>query len=275
MTAILSIPGCKWLKIKLINGMIVDAPAGWNYKNKYYRRAKLSFLFSDIVISNSKAGLTAYKAPGYKSIIIPNGFNFNRLVNSASKIELRSALSISTPYVIGMVASYSKFKDYPTYFRAASMMLEKRKDITFLAIGNNTDLQSTRLHLDEKHWGNFRFLGRRSDVEALVGIMDICVLASFTEGISNSILEYMANSKAVIATRGGGTEEIVVDGITGVLCKTSDADDLAEKIEWVLNNPSLRNQMGEEGRKRVEQYFSISRMIEAYRQCYDSLVTLA
>src|SRR6185295_16931299 len=63
MTAVYSIPASKLLKIKLINGMVVDAPERFNFSNKYWLRTKFAFLFSDIIIGNSKAGLRAYHAP--------------------------------------------------------------------------------------------------------------------------------------------------------------------------------------------------------------------
>ena len=71
-------------------------------------------------------------------------------------------------------------------------------------------------------------LGIRSGIESLISAMDICVLSTFTEGISNSILEYMALEKPVIATAGGGTNEIVIDNKTGFLIKQSNPEELAE-----------------------------------------------
>ena len=94
------------------------------------------------------------------------------------------------------------------------------------------------------------------------------MLATFTEGISNAILEYMALAKPVVATGGSGTEELVEDGITGFLVRTSDPLQLAEKLEILLNNEVLRKEMGLAGHERVGKHFSINRMVTEYVNLY-------
>src|ERR1017187_10512345 len=108
MTALYSIPACKLLHIKFVNGMIVDSPAKQNIFNKTWLRAKLTFPFSDIIIGNSKAGLAAYGAPAGKSSFIYNGFNFERTNNIVNSDITRKQLEVNTDYVIGMVASFSE-----------------------------------------------------------------------------------------------------------------------------------------------------------------------
>ena len=105
MTAIYAIPACKFLGIKLFNGMVVNAPHNLNIFSKNGMRARLTFPFSDAIIGNSWAGLTAYKAPTGKRFCIYNGFNFNRINNLAKDDIIRSQLNINTQYIIGMVVS--------------------------------------------------------------------------------------------------------------------------------------------------------------------------
>jgi glycosyltransferase involved in cell wall biosynthesis len=120
--------------------------------------------------------------------------------------------------------------------------------------------------------GHFKLLGRRSGIESLISIMDVCVLSTFTEGISNSILEYMAAGKPVVATDGGGTSEIVKEGETGFLVHAAKPAELAEKIEQLLNNEELRAKMGESGKERIKKKFSIDSMIDKYIFQYTKLV---
>jgi glycosyltransferase involved in cell wall biosynthesis len=272
MTAVYLLPAVKLLKIKMVNGMIVDAPARQNTRNKIWLRGKFTFPFSSIIIGNSKAGLDAYKAPKKKSICIYNGFNFRRIKHIEDSALMRGQLKIDTKFIIGMVASFSVYKDYATYFSAAKLLLKKRNDITFLAIGNDTDSDSSAALIDERHRKHFRLLGKKTGIESFINIMDICVLSTFTEGISNSILEYMALGKPVIATDGGGTSEIVEDKKTGYLVKQSDPADLAEKIEMLINNSELRNQMGVAGKKRVEDNFSIDKMVNGFIKTYEKVL---
>jgi glycosyltransferase involved in cell wall biosynthesis len=272
MTALYAIPSCKLLKIKLINGMVVDAPAKQNILNKKLFRAKLTFLFSDIIIGNSKTGLSAYRAPSKKSLCIYNGFNFSRLKHLRPKDSILEELNINTKYIVGMVATFSKYKDYKTYFSAAKKILQRRNDITFLAIGNNTDSLDAKMEIDKKLENHFRLLGKKTDIESYVNALDVGVLATFTEGISNSILEYMAASKPVVATEGGGTKEIVINNTTGYLVKVSDPEDLASKIEFLINNPDLSIQMGKAGLERVPTVFSIESMVNKYIALYKSQI---
>lgn len=275
MTTIYAIPACQLLNIKFINGIIVNAPQKNKLFDTNWIRAKLTFPFSNIIIGNSKAGMAAYGAPKRKSHFIYNGFNFDRINNIIPEQAIRENLKIKTKYLVGMVATFSEYKDYKTYFNAAQLVLSKRNDITFLAIGGKTDSDEARSCVSDKYADHFRYLGMRSDVESLVSAMDICILSTFSEGISNSILEYMALGKPVIATSGGGTVEIVEDQKTGFLIGLSNPDELAEKIEILLNDEELRNKMGLAGKERIRDFFSIEKMVEKYIAiCKNSLVNL-
>lgn len=264
MTAVYSIPACRILNISLVNGMIVNSPLKSNFFNKNWLRGKVTFPFSTIIIGNSYSGLQAYGAPSKKSFLIHNGFNFKRIENLIPPKEIYEELDIKTQYIVGMVATFSEFKDYKTYYKAASIILKNRKDITFLAIGSNTD--STDSHnlipLDFKQY--FRLLGKKNHIESYINVMDVCVLSTFSEGISNSILEYMALGKPVIASSGGGTSEIVLDKQTGYIVKNSDPPILARNIEKLINNWELRKKMGLLGQERIKNHFSIDSMVEKY-----------
>ena len=150
--------------------------------------------------------------------------------------------------------------------------MSRRNDITFLAIGNRTDSIESRELINPDLIQNFRLLGIRSEIESIINVFDIGVLATFTEGISNSILEYMAAGKPVIATRGGGTSEIVLDSETGFIVDASQPTELAGKMEVLLNDDALRNRLGAQAKLRVETMFSIDRMIDEYVRIYKSVM---
>lgn len=272
MTAVYITPVCKLLHIKLVNGMVVDSPQNQSIFFQPYLRARLTFPFADIIIGNSNSGLKAYKASPKKSITIYNGFNFERIKNILPKEILRTQFNITTEFVVGMVATFSEYKDYPTYYKAAHKVLSKRQDITFLAIGKDTDSTKSKSYIEKVDSDNFRLIGKQSDIESFVNLIDIGVLSTFTEGISNSILEYMALGKPVIATSGGGTDEIVDDQKTGLLVSTSNPDELAEKIELLIDNPKLRFDMGKSGKERIQRLFSIEVMTEKYLSAYRELL---
>jgi len=116
-----------------------------------------------------------------------------------------------------------------------------------------------------------RFLGQRQDVDSLVPQMDIGVLCTFTEGISNSILEFMAAGKPVVVTDGGGSRELVMHGVHGFLVPVSDPSTVAEKIDLLLSDDNRALQMGMAGRQRVEESFSLEALAENSFQLYQAV----
>src|SRR5262249_23509100 len=100
------------------------------------------------------------------------------------------------------------------------------------------------------------FIGRCQDVGAVLSISDVCVLSSTSEGFSNSILEYMAAARPVVATDVGGAREAIVHGDTGYLVAAGDDDQLAQHIISLLSDPENARAMGESGRRRVHDKFS-------------------
>ena len=91
------------------------------------------------------------------------------------------------------------------------------------------------------------------------------------EGISNSIMEYMALKKPVIATAGGGTNELVLNNITGFLINQKTPQEMQEKIEFLLDNQDIAERMGQKGKERIQQEFNIEKMTNSYLDIYNKL----
>ena len=279
MTAVYSYPSWKLLGFKLVNGMVVDTPANPSYLNKHYARARLTIPISDRVIGNSKAGLKAYGAKEHKSQCIYNGMDLNRFINLGNPDDVRREFFLennSNLFVVGMVAAFEDRKDYPTLIKAAITLVNEYPDIRFLLVGGGANLENMKLTVPENMRNKIRFTGKRDDIEHLVNSLDVGVLltnaAVHGEGISNSIIEYMALSKPVIATTGGGTNEVVFDNVNGYLIKANDFHALKEKIILLRNNPELRVRLGRQGRKLVEERFEISGMARQYVSMYETLL---
>lgn len=116
------------------------------------------------------------------------------------------------------------------------------------------------------------FLGRRSDVPELLAVSDVFVLPSLFEGASLAILEAMAAMKPVVATSIGGTDELIVDGQSGVLVPPADPRALATALKRVLADSRLRARLGQNARDRVEQRFSAAAMAERVSRVYEGLL---
>jgi len=181
--------------------------------------------------------------------------------------------------VVGLVANLRRVKGVHFLIEAASMICKKRSDVEFLIVGgNNTeesgyrreDMESLAKKLEFGQ--NIHFLGKRSDIPALVSIFDVGVVASLSEGFSNTILEYMASSKPVVATAVGGNGEAVVHGNTGLLVPPGDSPALAEAICTILDNKEMALQFGTAARKRVEEKFSLDVMLRNYENLFERMI---
>jgi glycosyltransferase involved in cell wall biosynthesis len=116
------------------------------------------------------------------------------------------------------------------------------------------------------------FLGHREDIADLLANCDLFVLPSLFEGLPLSILEAMAACKPVIATALDGNNEIIINGQTGLLVPPADPAALAGAIRTVLSDPVLARRLAAGGKARVQQEFSVERMVESVMQVYEELV---
>ena len=276
MMSIYTLPIAKLLRIPFVNAIIVDAPHHVKPFSQSWLRTRLTFPYSDAVVANSHAGIRSYQAPPDKSFVIHNGFDFKRADKATSPESIKQELGITTAKVVGMVGKFQVRKDYHTYLKAAMQVIAERSDVTFLAIGDGDLLEECRHLVAGKNKGKILFTGRREDVERIVNIFDVGVLTTnhrvHGEGISNALIEYMVMGKPVIATEGGGTAELVVDGEVGYMIPPGNVEALVEKLHTLLNDTGLAHRLGENGKQRIHECFSLDRMTQAYIQLYQQLL---
>ncbi len=274
MPSVYALPIAKFCRIKFINAMISNAVC--EKGSKSWVRAKLTFPFSDVIVSNSKAGIIAHNAPWEKSKVIHNGFNFNRVSNIESKKEIWERFSITTRFIVGMVGAFHDRKDYTTLIQAANKILNRRDDITFVLVGTGPNLESSKQMVEKISKDKIKFLGQQNEVESIINVFDIGVLTTndlvHKEGVSNSIMEYMALNKPVIATDGGGTNEIVLSNKTGFIIKPGDYQQLVDKIEFLIDHPDIAIEMGKQGKIRVIEEFGIEKMVKSTYELYQKLI---
>ncbi len=144
--------------------------------------------------------------------------------------------------------------------------------MTFVAVGDGINLEKFKNIVSQEFQNRIKFLEKQKDIESIINIFDIGVLSTYTEGISNSILEYMALGKPAVATEGGGTKELIIDGETGFLVEQKNYIQLADKIEYLLENEKVAVEMGEKGRKRIKKEFGLEKMTNSYVSLYRRLL---
>ena len=208
--------------------------------------------------------------------VILNGTDlkkFNKNFNSA-KIKKELGLKKENK-IITIIAGLRPVKDHISLIKAFSYVVQKEKNAKLLIVGEG-DTKIKEGILNEIKAGklnnNVCMLSLREDIPEILAITDVSVLSSLSEGTSQTIMESMAASRPVVATNVGGNCVLIEDGKNGLLVPPKDPEEMADAILRLLGNKKLRENMGREGKKRVQEYFNINRVVKDYEQLYDTLL---
>ena len=171
------------------------------------------------------------------------------------------------------MASFSSFKDYDLFIDIAKKILKLRSDITFVGVGDGSEWNRIKQRITAESITNVILAGKQKEVEHIVAASDIGILCTNSEGMSNSIIEYMALGKPVISTDlAGGSKELIVEGETGY-CSERNDEKVIDLINKLLGNSDLRVSMGNRGRERIYSQFSIIRMAKEFESLYEEVLT--
>jgi glycosyltransferase involved in cell wall biosynthesis len=275
MTTFYAIPTKLLRRVPLISNMIANAfgETGLSFIDRLFFHAGLSS--SDVILANSKAGLVAYNIDSPKARVIWNGVHPERFAKKFDNIKVREELKIKTRFMIIMVAAFSELKDYDLFIDVAKATGKIRDDVTFVGVGDGVLWKHIYHRTIDENVTNVILPGKKADVERFISASDMGILCTFSEGISNSIIECMALGKPVISTDiTGGSKEIIVEGETGY-CIERDADKIVASINQILNNDELRASMGSKGIERIRRDFSIDKMGEEFETVYNEVYNVS
>jgi glycosyltransferase involved in cell wall biosynthesis len=165
----------------------------------------------------------------------------------------------------------SPYKDHPTFLKAARRVSEAVPEAAFVLAGEGPLTKDMRVMARELGIENQTFfLGRCTRVSELLAVSEVCVLSSKDgEGFSNSITEYMAAARPVVATDVGGAREAIITGETGYVVPASDNEQMAARIIELLLEPERARAMGERGKVVVEEKFSCETQLVRTLELYD------
>ena len=246
--------------------------------NKYYNYidiilSKWFYNFSDIIVVNSMAMKLNYekilkikKSNPIKVIYNASDFNFTSKPNSQI---LKDKLGIDSHFVITQVARLDPWKDFETLISAIEILKFKGFRLKLLLVGGGVLKENIqKILIDKKLTNDIILTGETNNAHQYINISDICVLSSNGEGFSNSILEYMYHSKAVVASDVGGNVELIGNNKYGRLFKKGSVDDLCIKLEELLDNSELRNHLGVLCNKHIRDLCDINKYINDYEELF-------
>lgn len=190
-----------------------------------------------------------------KSMVIPTGID-------ASKYEgSRAQDSKSREVIISYIGRLESVKGVDDFVAAAMKVKGEHQNIHVRVIGWYKDGHS----LVREYGDHLSFLGLRHDISALLGETDIFVLPSYSEGLSNALMEAMASGCACIASDVGGNAFLIHNGVSGFLFPVGDRAALAAHIKRLIEDPHKRRAMGEAARKRIEEHFDWKIIRQKYK----------
>lgn len=224
----------------------------------------------DAYIANSRGAATFLSERGIptkKFIVIPNGID-------PSEWAGPRRLTTGLPTIV-CVAHFRPGKRQADLIESVALLLQRGISVRCLLVGDG--MRRPEMEALARRRGVERvveFLGRQSpeEVRALLGSSDVFVLPSLWEGMPVSVMEAMSAGLPVVGTDVPGIRDLVVEGVTGYLVPARDPAGLAARLEPLLRDPALRMRMGEAGRARIVEEFSLEKMVEQHVRSYRRLL---
>ena len=252
---------------------------GKSRKYNLLRKAIQPFVSQYIAVSQDLAGWlqATVGVPSRKITQIYNGVDSVKFHPRSGPRGPIGPLGFATgdAILIGSVGRLAHVKDFPTLIRAFDRLRELwpegRTRLRMVIVGEGTTRPECERLIAELGLGEQTWLaGDRSDIPELMRAMDLFVLPSLGEGISNTILEAMACGLPVIATDVGGNPELVAPGKTGTLVPVADHEKMAQALLAYVRDPARRAEEGRAARAEIEARFSMEAMVAGYLRVYDA-----
>jgi len=213
--------------------------------------------------------------PGERTSVIYNGIDLDAFYPGDGSAFRRELGIGEGEFVFGALGNVRAPKAYDVLLRAAALLSTDQAPSRVVIVGDTSgpvypglEALRTALALESR----VTFAGFRRDVPEVLRAFDVLALSSRTEGFSLATVQAMATGIPVVATRSGGPEEILEDGITGLLVPTDDPARLAAAMRRLRDQPDLRARFAAAGPNAVRARFNRASMIDAYQRLYDVLL---
>lgn len=243
---------------------------------RFFDRLTECYVETFIVVSDvlKKNLIERHGRSTQKIVKIYNGVELSQYHLDAEYDKLRKDWGIpqNVPF-IGAIGRIVWQKGFKYLIQAIPDIVRNVSDVKFLFVGDGPlkkeleDL-SEKLNIKEK----IIFTGFRSDIKEILSAVDLLVIPSLLEGFPMVTLEAMAMAKPIIATNINGITEQITDGVNGILVPPKDPAALAKSVIRVLNDRDYARSLGLLAREKVEQEFSVEKMVAETEKVYLSLL---
>jgi glycosyltransferase involved in cell wall biosynthesis len=240
----------------------------------------LAFRMASAVLANSaRVAASVQGADGVspeRIRVVPNFASDTAFEALSDECRDRRRRELGIPadrFLVGCVARLVPVKDHATLLRASAIARQAKPRMHLLIVGDGPcrpelETLAAELNLTDA----VTFVGERSDGGNYHALCDASALSSISEGFPNTLVEAMAAGRPVVATAVGGTLDAVVDGVTGILVKAGDANELAAALVRLADAPALREQMGTAGHRRAMNEYRATDVVAGLEGLYLELL---
>ncbi len=251
--------------------LVVSRRVGYPIGRNYFARLRYDAAARIIAISKWSAERVARSGiPESKIAIVCEGIEIPARISSEQREKARARWDIpGDAPLLGCVGVLSPDKGQEWLIRALAELRKEFRSTKLLLAGDGPCLE--RLHKLAQDVGvsdAVILAGFVKDVESVYAALDIFLLPSFFEALSNALMSAMAHAIPSIAFNSGGPAEVIEDGKSGMLVEPANAGALCEMIAKILIDPTLANELSEGARKRIQENFSADRMVEGMLRVY-------
>lgn len=261
------------------HGYEIDMLSGLPLRRRLLRRAVYSMCDSVFTVTRDLRKYHSEQSwvSTERLRVIPNGVDTRLFApDDLTRSQVRRRLDFSPEsIVLGSVGRMVPIKGHHTLLRAAERLIQRGFDVRVLLVGDGSELERHRQFAESSAAlnGRLTLVGTSFDVRELYQSMDIFVLPSICEGMSNTLLEAMSSGLPCVATDVGGNPELVADSRWGFLFTPEDVSGLTELLQRLVREPELRARFVAAGRAEVLSRFSLDRMLDEYTKLYFDLAT--
>ncbi len=240
----------------------------WSYKVAIQKIDRVVAVSEDI----RQRVIRERKLPPEKVMTIHYGVDLEKFAPEDQELT-RTDIRVSNDHlVLGTVARFDHSKGHKYLIDAAPEIVRQFPNVRFVLVGDGPLRQEIEQQIEQLELSDyFVLLGFRRDVKQLLGLFDLFILPSVSEGLPNAVLEAMACSNPVVATAVNGVVEVIEEGSTGYLLPPRNSARMAEAVIKMLASPQNMKEMGRKGRERVTNHFSVEQQINKFEELYYSL----
>jgi glycosyltransferase involved in cell wall biosynthesis len=242
--------------------------APWELTERRLRQRKRLYKGCSAIHTVSQTQVAELSAiSGAPIISIPNGVDTDRFSVRPKEVAKRLAHLPLDSIVIGMVGRFGPFKGHSALLSAFREISPHFPNAKLILVGGGGSEES-KIRVQMNGIENVSMVGFRDDPETFYRAMDLLVVPSTNEGMSNAALEAMACGVPVLGNIGCGHEEIISSGEDGVVADLRRPDLIANEIIKIIRSTELLSELGKKARMKIESRFSIHSMLDAYEQLY-------